>query len=58
MSGTSYALALVFKCRRCHEGDVVFTWQPAAASFPMEGRCGKCRTPHRLTVEAVEEPPA
>ena len=58
MSGTSHTLVLVFKCRRCHEGDVVFHWQPAAGSFPLEAGCGKCGAPHRLTVEALEEPPA
>ena len=54
MSGTTYGLTLIFKCRRCHGGDVVFRWHPNAAGFPLEARCAGCRAPHRLTVEAIE----
>ena len=58
MSGTVQALTLVFKCRRCHQGDVVFSWR-AGASFSSEGRCssGGCRTVHRQAVEVAEAEP-
>jgi hypothetical protein len=54
---TTYALTLVFKCRRCFRGDVVFSWQPSAATFPMEGRCSGCRAVHQLGVELVRPQP-
>ena len=54
---TTYALTLVFKCRRCLQGDVVFSWQPTAATFSMESRCSACRAVHQLGVELVHPQP-
>ena len=45
---------LVFKCRRCHDGDVVFKWlSDLAVPVPTEAPCSKCGTLHRLGVEEV-----
>lgn len=47
------SLTLVFKCRRCFQGDVVFTYQPNTNMFSLESRCSGCRAVHQLAVELV-----
>jgi hypothetical protein len=48
-----HSLTLVFKCRRCFQGDVVFTYQPGTTAFSLESRCSACRAVHQLSVELV-----
>ena len=53
-----YALTLVFKCRRCFQGDVVFVYEPGTTTFSTESRCSACRAVHQLGVELVAAPAA
>jgi len=49
------SLTLIFKCRRCLQGDVVFTYQPNTTTFNLESRCSGCCAVHQLAVELVPE---